>query len=242
MQHFKNLFIVSLAFAYGLFVSCNQSGTTSTEPATTVDSTAQTPPPAAANTIAMVISHHVTDYATWRPFFDKDEANRQAAQMKVLGVFQDVADPNYVSVSVSVTNVEAAKQFAASEELKKVMAEAGVTDQPEVKFYELAFMDENAANSSDNRLFLICKVSDYNAFRQVFDEREQIRKDKGISTVVVARNVDDAAEVAIALTAADMEVLKKHMAGQDVKDAMQKAGVIGEAIIQYAKKAAGSPM
>lgn len=242
MKQLKPVFIASLVFITGAFMSCNQSGQTTTEVVAVADSTAAQTPPAETKTIAMVVSHHVKDYATWRPFFDKDEANRQAANMKVLGVFQDAADPNYVSVTVAVTNVEAAKQFAASEELKKVMTEAGVTDQPEVKFYEFQFSDDAAGSSSDNRLFIVAKVPDFETFSKVYAGNDSLRKARGVSSVIVARNLDDASEVALAYTATDMATLKMHAESAEVKAAMQQIGVIGEPMIQYATKAKETPM
>ena len=242
MKQLKPAFIASLIFITGAFMSCNQSGQTTTEVVAVADSTAAQTPPVETKTIAMVISHHVKDYSTWRPFFDKDETNRQAANMKILGVFQDAADPNYVSVSASVPSVEAAKQFSASEALKKAMTEAGVTDQPEVKFYEFQFSDAAAGSASDNRLFVVAKVQDYQTWKTVFDSRDSIRAAAGVTTVVVAKNLDDANEVAVAFTASDMQTLKNFMQGADVKEGMQKAGVVGEPMIQFATKAKETPM
>lgn len=242
MKQLKIFSFLTLIFVTGIFISCNQSGQTTTEVTAVADSTAAPTPPAETKTISMVVSHHVKDYATWRPFFDRDEQMRQAAGMKVLGVFQDAADPNYISISVSVSSVDAARQFAASEELKKVMAEAGVTDQPEVKFYEFQFSDDAAGSGSENRLFVVAKVQDYQAWKSVYDSRDSLRKSAGITTTVIARNLDDANEVAVALTAADMQILKNFMQGADVKEGMQKAGVMGEPYIQFATKAKEIPM
>jgi len=237
MQPTKTILITMLTFIAGIFVSCNQSGTTTQETAT--DTTAVQPtPPAATGNIVLVVSHHVADYAKWRPFFNRDEAFRLRAKLNVMNVFQEEADPNYVSIAMKVGDMDSARQFIASDRLKNVMTEAGVTDQPEIKFYEFVFQDDNAAASSDNRVFVVARVQDYNAWKQVFDEREAMRKEKGISTVVIARNLDDPNEVAVALIAASMQTLKDHMSSQDVKDAMQRAGVISQPMIQYAKKAA----
>ena len=237
MQPIKTFFLAALTFAAAAFTACNQSGEQTTETTATADSTAVQTPPAEKKTVAMVVSHHVKDYAKWRPFFDKDAPNRSAANMKELGVFQDDADPNYVSISVSVEDMEAAKKFAASEELKKTMQEAGVTDQPEVKFYEFQFTDDAAGNSYDNRAFVIAKVQDYPSWKTVFDSRDSLRKAAGIFTVVVAKNLDDTNEVAVALAAADMQTLKSFMSSPALKEGMEKSGVTAPPIIQYAKKA-----
>jgi len=242
MNQLKTLGIASLVFITGAFISCNQSGQTTTEVTAVADSTATQTSPVETKKIAMVVSHHVKDYAVWRPFFDRDEQMRQAAGMKVLSVFQDAADPNYVSVTVSVPSIEAAKQYAASEELKKVMSEAGVTDQPEVKFYEFQFSDDAAGGSSDNRLFIVAKVPDYDMFSKVYAANDSLRKARGVSTVIIARNLDDATEVALAYTATNMATLKMHAESAEVKAAMQKIGVIGEPMIQFATKAKETPM
>ncbi len=239
MKQLGIFFFASLAFIAGGLVSCNQSGesTNNNNNNNAADSSAIQKPAADQKTMAMVVSHHVKDYATWRPFFDKDEANRQAANMKVMGVFQDAADPNYVSISMEVADVAKAKEFGSSEQLKKAMQEAGVTDQPEIKFYELEMNNDEAGKSSDNRLFMVMKVASYEQFQAAFHGNDSLRKARGVTPVIIARNMDDPNEVALALTAADMKTLKMHAESPEVKAAIQKASTTGEPMIQYATKA-----
>lgn len=229
------IFIAPLVFATCLFAACNPSGQQASQQTADTQTTGAGEP-----TIVMVMAHHVKDFAGWTTHFYAHEAARQAAQLKVLGVFQDLSDPGYVSVSLSVGNMDAAKEFAASEDLKNVMAQAGVTDQPEVKFYAFAYMDTVAAKISDLRLFIIHKVQDYDAWKKVFDEYESVRQAEGISTVIVARNVDDPSEVAVSLTAAGADVLSQHTGKPEIKEAMQKAGVAGEPSVMLARKVPSS--
>ena len=97
-------------------------------------------------------------------------------------------------------------------------------------------MDTVAAKTSDNRMFVIHKVQDYDAWKKVFDENEPNRKSDGISTIIIARNLDDPNEIAVSMAALDMEALKMHMQKPEIKEAMQKAGVVGEPSIMLAKK------
>lgn len=234
MKHYKTLFCISLAFIATLFISCNQPG----QQAATDSGDGQNA--TAPKNIVMVVSHHVKDFAAWTASFYDHETARQAAQLNMLGIFQDFSDPNYVSVSLGAGNMDAARQFGASEDLKNAMAQAGVTDEPEVKYYEFTYMDTAAAKTSDLRMFVIHKVADYDAWKKVFDEHESGRIAEGISTIVVARNLDDPSEVAVSFSAADLEILKQHLEKPEIKEAMQQAGVVGEPNVMFSRKVPSS--
>lgn len=239
MKTFVSFFSSLLLFTL-FFTSCNQSGQQTTIEAAAVDTTAAAPtPPAEPKNIAVVLSHHVHDFPMFRFVFDGQEQARQAAGLKTIGIFQDDSDPTYTSVTIQIANMDSAKKFIASEDFKTTLTKAGVTDLPEIKFYEFVYTDEAAAASSDNRMFRVMKVSDYDTFKKEYDAHESLRKERGILTVAIARNIDDPSEVAISETNGIMENLKKHAESPEDKEAMQKAGVTGEPYIQFAKKAAG---
>jgi hypothetical protein len=85
---------------------------------------------------SMFIRQHVTDYARWKPVFDEHEAARRAAGLTAHSIHREVDDPNSVIVALRVPDVNQAKKFASSDELKSVMARAGVQGPPEIWFAE----------------------------------------------------------------------------------------------------------
>lgn len=82
----------------------------------------------------MFARHTVKDYRSWRAAYDAFDAERKSMGVKAHGVYQADGDPNDVTVYHEFDDVDAAKKFAGSSRLKEVMAQAGVTGNPEIWF------------------------------------------------------------------------------------------------------------
>jgi heme-degrading monooxygenase HmoA len=85
----------------------------------------------------LLVHHKVEDYARWRPIYDEHAATRKAsgASGTAAGqVFRSAMDPNEVVILLEWDDLEKARQFAQSEDLRQTMQRAGVVDQPDVYF------------------------------------------------------------------------------------------------------------
>jgi len=82
-----------------------------------------------------MVTHKVADYARWKPIFDADGANRQAAGSKGGQLLRSADDPNEV-VLLFAWDLEQARQYSQKEEVRAKMQEAGVLDTPEISFLE----------------------------------------------------------------------------------------------------------
>lgn len=82
----------------------------------------------------MIIHHRVRDYETWRPAYDAHQSARSAADLTKGRVFRSADDPDDLVILFDVADRNKAEAFAASDDLKKAMQEAGVEGRPEV-FY-----------------------------------------------------------------------------------------------------------
>ena len=85
----------------------------------------------------LLVRHKVEDYARWRPIYDEHAATRKAggASGTAAGrVFRNAADPNELVILLEWDDLEKARQFAQSEDLRQTMQRAGVVDQPDVYF------------------------------------------------------------------------------------------------------------
>ena len=79
------------------------------------------------------VRHTVTDYATWRPIFDEDDARRRAAGATgVTQVYRDMDQPNIVTLILEWDTAENANKFAHDPALGAVMQKAGVIGMPSV--------------------------------------------------------------------------------------------------------------
>ena len=84
----------------------------------------------------VLVIHRVEDYSKWKPIYDEDGDTRKAKGSKGAFVFRNTNDPNHLVVMTDWENLEKAKNFAESEDLKITMQKAGVIGQPAVYYLE----------------------------------------------------------------------------------------------------------
>jgi heme-degrading monooxygenase HmoA len=84
----------------------------------------------------MLIRHKVKDYAKWKPVYDEHAANRKVAGSKGARLFRKANDPDELIILFEWDSLDNARKFAKSEDLKKRMEKAGVSDQPDIYFLE----------------------------------------------------------------------------------------------------------
>jgi len=82
----------------------------------------------------MAIHHKVAEFTKWRPAFDEHEQTRAAAGITNGKIYQSKDDPNDVVILFDVADVQKAKAFSQSQDLKAKMQTAGVVGQPEILF------------------------------------------------------------------------------------------------------------
>jgi heme-degrading monooxygenase HmoA len=82
----------------------------------------------------VLVIHKVEDYDKWKPVYDEDGEIRKAKGSKNAFVFRSSEDPNQLVVLTQWENMESAKNFAESDDLRITMQKAGVKGRPEVYF------------------------------------------------------------------------------------------------------------
>jgi len=87
---------------------------------------------------AIIVRHKVKDFAAWKPFFQAHESKRAAAGLTNPRLFRSADDPSEVVILLDAADLDAAKAFAGSAELRSEMAAAGVVDKPDVYFLNTA--------------------------------------------------------------------------------------------------------
>jgi hypothetical protein len=86
----------------------------------------------------MMVRHQVDDYATWRAAFDEQDDVRNASGLTNVRVYQSADNPNEVVILLDAADLEQAKAFASSDELKARMMNAGVKGRPDILFLTIA--------------------------------------------------------------------------------------------------------
>ncbi len=84
----------------------------------------------------LLVRHKVEDYARWKPLFDAHGTTRQASGCRGGQLFRNANNPNELVILFEWDNLENARQFTQSSDLREVMQRAGVIEQPDVYFLE----------------------------------------------------------------------------------------------------------
>ncbi len=84
----------------------------------------------------LLVRHKVEDYAKWKPVYDQHATTRKASGGQGAQLFRNATDPNELVILFEWDDLERARQFAQSEDLRQAMQRAGVADQPDIYFLE----------------------------------------------------------------------------------------------------------
>jgi heme-degrading monooxygenase HmoA len=84
----------------------------------------------------LVIRHKVKDYAKWKAAFDAHASTRKAQGSKGGQLLRDTEKPTDVVIVLEWDNLDKARAFSQSDDLRKTMERAGVIGKPDVFFLE----------------------------------------------------------------------------------------------------------
>jgi heme-degrading monooxygenase HmoA len=83
----------------------------------------------------VLVRHKIESYPKWRPLFNEHAATSKAAgAIGTAQVFRSGDDPWEVFILMEWDELENARKFFASDELREAMKNAGVTDEPTISF------------------------------------------------------------------------------------------------------------
>ena len=86
----------------------------------------------------MFVRHSVQDYDTWKSAFDSNSDLRKKGGEKSYRILRSENGANDLVIMFEWDNLDNARQFASSPELKEAMQRAGVTGKPEILFLKEA--------------------------------------------------------------------------------------------------------
>lgn len=181
---------------------------------------------------AVLVSHQVADFDRWKAGFDEHEETRRAAGIVGHHVNRADDDPNRVSIYLAVADIEKAKAFSESQELKDYMAGLGVVSQPEMTWVTPA----REAVIWDRVLPAILvshSVADFATWLEGYNAADEMRTSKGIIGHAANRSMDDPSRVMIYHQAESFDTLRDFLADPDLKAVMADAGVTSEPEVTY---------
>ena len=184
---------------------------------------------------AVVIRHTVADYSVWKPLFDADSVNRNAAGLHLIGLARGIENQNEVEIPFMVEDVQKAKDFTNNPVLKDVMQKGGVTSAPSIVFIKVLRMSKAIQMPGDYAEVTI-HVKDYDSWIKVFDSVcPEKRAKTGLVDGVLARGIDDPNLVYLVFKITNLEQAKAAMMNPACKKLMQKSGVMGEPEVYYGR-------
>jgi heme-degrading monooxygenase HmoA len=86
----------------------------------------------------MFIRHKVQDYKAWKSVFDSKKDLRKRSGEKAYQILRQDDGSNEVVALFEWDNLDNARKYSASSELKEAMQQAGVIGKPEILFLEEA--------------------------------------------------------------------------------------------------------
>jgi heme-degrading monooxygenase HmoA len=84
-------------------------------------------------------------------------------------------------------------------------------------------------------------VEDYDTWKPVFDEHGANRQDRGSKGGIVLRNADDANQIVILLEWDSLEDARAFAGSEDLRQAMQRAGVVSRPSVTFLDAADRTP-
>jgi hypothetical protein len=84
----------------------------------------------------VLIRHKVADFTQWKAVFDAHRGTRQDAGLKEKYVLRGVQNLNEVVILLEAEDLQKARAFMDSADLREVMDKAGVLGKPDVYFLQ----------------------------------------------------------------------------------------------------------
>lgn len=86
----------------------------------------------------LLVKHTVEDFDAWKPVFDEHGTTRKAEGSKGGYVFRNADAEDEVFVLLDWDEVQHARKFAGSDDLRSTMERAGVRGTPDIYFLDEA--------------------------------------------------------------------------------------------------------
>ena len=174
-------------------------------------------------TAAVVVSHEVENYETWKHAFDQHAESRKSAGVVSTHVNRDAAQPNFLSVYIAGTDAAKLSSFLSSPDLMTTMLNAGVKGPPRIA--RITPVEDRTQKEALAGVIVRHSVADYATWKRAFDDHAGARAEAGILGYAINRSTDDPNVVIVYLQARSIDQLRAFASSASLKEAMKDAGV-----------------
>ena len=84
----------------------------------------------------LLIRHKVTDYAAWKVVFEEHGYSRRANGSNGGRLFRNAVDPSEILILLDWDDLDRARLFAQSDDLREAMVRSGLADEPDMWFLD----------------------------------------------------------------------------------------------------------
>ncbi|MFN7985496.1 MAG: hypothetical protein U0Q11_26955 [Vicinamibacterales bacterium] len=181
---------------------------------------------------AVIVTHEVADWATWKTEFDKHEGARKAAGILGHHINRGLEHPNTLSVYLAVSDLAQAQAFTASPDLQGVMTAAGVKSMPTAVWVK-PLTERIVWDREMPAVMISHTVANLDTWLAGYTAAAAIQEQAGIAGQAANQSLDDPHTVIVYHQAESHDRLKAFLAHPALKDAMQKAGVTSEPQVTF---------
>lgn len=174
---------------------------------------------------AVLVAQTVSDFDKWKSVFDENEQARRAGGILGHHVNRGEDDPNLVTVYLAVADIDAARAFAASDDLRERMKQAGATGPPQLTW--LTPVREAIVWDREVPAFMLSHhVADFDRWLDGYDAAASLQKAGGIIGQAANRSLDDPSLAVVYHQAETFDTLREFLDMAELKEVMAEAGVV----------------
>jgi quinol monooxygenase YgiN len=181
---------------------------------------------------AVMVQHPVADFERWKAGFDEHEPARRAAGILGHHINRGEDDPNSLGIYMAVSDVDRAKEFAGSDDLKATMQAVGVTGPP--SFIWMTPVREAIVWDRELPAMVVShSVADFDRWLEGYDGAAEVRDAAGIVGHAANRSLDDPSLAVVYHQAESFDALRSFLAQPALQAAMKAAGVTSEPDVTF---------
>jgi hypothetical protein len=178
---------------------------------------------------AMILSHSVVDFDSWKIAYDAHDSVRKSNGLTIESVHRSFSDPNTVVVTAYTTDHESAKSFVSNPNLKDVMQKAGVNSMPKVSYWDIKWTRPGGDYPPFEGHYIIDhKVKDYDVWVEKFHKHDSTRKANGLLALLVGTNADSTNHVGMYIGVTNIIKANALLSDSVMVKLQIDAGVLGK--------------
>jgi hypothetical protein len=188
--------------------------------------------PAQLPPAALIISYQVADFDAWKAVFDDNKEGRIDNGFIGQHINRAEEDPNALAVYLAVGDTDAARAYAASDELRSLMAQAGVSSPPE-RMWVTPLRESVVWDRELPAMQVSHRVEDVDAWLDGYDANDELRRAAGIIGHAANQSNDDPSVVVVYHQAETFDTLRSFLRSDELRTVMKEAGVTSEPEVTF---------